>query len=162
MLLYRSLLSDINVGQDPRAYLNCIKSIVSYVDMLEGDCPTLINYMGFVHGIGLNIVASAIKYIQPTDIIQICSQNPKKNFQHDLTYKIVKENDTLFSEDHKLYLDYLKLKYKLYKIPSMTDESDGWTLEPRQSREMYVLAYFGQMMLNGVDSLTSYELPMYE
>ncbi|XP_023311609.1 polynucleotide 5'-hydroxyl-kinase NOL9 [Anoplophora glabripennis] len=151
----RSLLSNINVAHDPRAYINCIKSIVAYLETLE-ECPILINYMGFVQGIGLNIVTSVIKCIQPTGIIQICSKNQKRNFKDDLTYKVVKENCTLFCDDQ------LELNYKLYKVPALNDENDGWTLEPRQSREMYVLAYFGQMMRNGVNSLTSCDVPMYE
>lgn len=118
--------------------------------------------MGFSQGIGLNIISSAIKFIQPTDIVQIYSKNRNKNFKVDLTYDAVEENRKLFSDEDKPHLNYSELKYKLHKVLAMNDESDGWSLEPRQSREMYVLAYFGQMMRNGVNSLTSHKLSMYE
>ncbi|KAJ8921435.1 hypothetical protein NQ315_003053 [Exocentrus adspersus] len=158
----RSLLSNINVGYDPKAYIKRIKSLVAYLGTLEGDYPLLINYMGFSQGIGVNIIASAIKHIQPTDILQIESSNQNRNFKEDLTPQMVMKNCKLFSEDDEDQTKPSKVNYKLHKVAAMSDEYEGWSFEPRTSRELNILAYFGLMMKDGIKTLTSQQLPMYQ
>lgn len=120
------------------------------------DLPTVINYMGFAKGIGINIISSAITSLRPTDLIQIESKSHKKNFETDLTVKTVTENCYLFGGNPK------NLKFNFKKMVAMTDDNTGWSLESRLTREMCILAYFGEMMKNGADSLHSHNLPMYE
>ncbi|KAJ8939986.1 hypothetical protein NQ314_010926 [Rhamnusium bicolor] len=155
----RSILSNINIGHDPVTYIKCIKYLLMTSETLE-ECPTLVNYMGFVHGIGLNLISAAISHIQPTDIVQIQSNNYNRNFKADLSYETVHKNCNMFAD--RVDNNSVLLNYKLHKVPAMSDGNEGWALEPRQSREMCILAYLGQMMPRGVNSLTSHELPMYE
>ncbi|KAG5877404.1 Polynucleotide 5'-hydroxyl-kinase NOL9, partial [Gonioctena quinquepunctata] len=150
-----SYLCDINVGNEPTKYLRTIKLLMEEVESNE-DIPTLINYMGFAQGIGLNIVSSAITFILPTDIIQISSKIFKKNFKKDLTVETVRENCGLFGGDLS------NVGFSLHKLMAMTDDNSGWTLEPRQAREMCVLSYLGQMMCDGISSLASCKLSMYQ
>lgn len=96
--------------------------------------------MGYVHGIGINILSAVISFLRPTDILQICSQDPKKNYKCVLDIDSVKENANLFAPCRQ------DLSYNLYQIESMTDENDGWTAEPRQLREMCTLAFVRQMI----------------
>lgn len=129
---------------------------MEYVSSLT-DVPTLINYMGFSKGIGIKIISSAISYIQPTDIVQINSTIYQKNFSNDLSLNVVKENCNFFGGEPNL------LNFNLHIIPSMSDQkARGWSLEPRQVREMCVLAYLGQMMKENIATLTDKELPMYK
>ncbi|CAH1155249.1 unnamed protein product [Phaedon cochleariae] len=153
----RSYLSSINVGHDPDQYLYSVKFLMREVDSLQ-NLPTIINYMGFTSGIGLNIISSAITYILPTDVVQIDSDSHKRNFAHPLTVDTVQQKCRLFARNRADQLDY-----NLHKIRAMTDQKNGgWKLEPRQSREMCVLADLGRMMTDRVQSLTDWRLPMFE
>ncbi|KAG5874742.1 hypothetical protein JTB14_011983 [Gonioctena quinquepunctata] len=116
----RSYLCDINVGNEPTKYLENHKTSDGRRD-------------------SLNIVSSAITFILPTDIIQISSKIFKKNFKKDLTVETVRENCGLFE-------DLSNVGFSLHKLMAMTDDNSGWTLEPRQAREMCVLSHLGQMM----------------
>ncbi|KAJ8960421.1 hypothetical protein NQ318_013703 [Aromia moschata] len=151
----RSLLSNINVGHDPRSYIKSVQALMMYYETLP-ECPTLINTMGFVQGIGLNIISSAIIFIQPTEVIQIESRKSSKNFRTNLSIEVVHQNCDLFESNR------VTLNYNLRKIEAMSDNRDGWSLQPRESREMCVLSYFGQMMPPGTNSILSHKLPMYE
>ncbi|CAH1184917.1 unnamed protein product [Phyllotreta striolata] len=150
----RSYLSNINIGHNPKKYLLTIKHLIQ-MDSDE-NVPVLVNYMGFVKGIGLNIISSVITYIEPTDVLQINSKHSKKNFKCDLTPETVKSNLKAFGGDPSY------VNFALRKIVALTDDNTGWFLESRQARELCVLAYFARMMCNEIQSLTNYKLPMYE
>ncbi|CAH0553680.1 unnamed protein product [Brassicogethes aeneus] len=151
-----SILSNINVGNEPGSYIRAVKHLIEINNKME-PLPTIINYMGFNAGIGLNLVCSAIFYVQPTHVAQINSQIHKKNFACPLTIENVGKNSTLFCCDVKM-----SMHYELITISSMTDFNDAWSLEPRQMREMSILTYFGEMMSDEVLSITNPNIPMFE
>lgn len=101
--------------------------------------PTLINYMGYTHDIGINILSAVIIQVEPTDVLQICSRDSKKNYKYILETNVIVENAQLFVPSKNL-------NYKLHKIESLSDENNGWTAEPRQLREMCLLAYLREMI----------------
>lgn len=154
----RSYLSNINIGHDPKKYVKCVKTLMENVSHKE-DVPIVINYMGFVQGIGINIISAAITFIRPTDVVQINSVSHKKNFRTDITPKNVQEHCRLFDGD----LSSAKgMDFNLIKISSSSDDINGWSLEPRQVRDMCVLAYFGKLMDEQTDCLTSENVPVYK
>ncbi|RZC34244.1 MobB domain containing protein [Asbolus verrucosus] len=133
----RSILSNINIGYEPEKYIASVKCLL---DTSLDEIPTLINYMGYTYGIGINILSAAIVHMQPTDILQIHSQNSKKNYRCKLSVDVVIANAKVFVD-----LVPTDLNYNLYEVQSMCDYNDGWTAEPRQLREMSILAYISQM-----------------
>lgn len=150
----RFYLCGFGVGHDPKYYIDCINCLMEYINNLES-IPTVINYMGFVKGLGIHIVSSAITFIKPTDIVQINSAKRKNNFINDLSVMTVMQNCHLFGNGG------MDFEYNLHILNSMSDKNNGWTLEPRQMREICVLAYLGDMMTDSVVALTSIKLPMY-
>nr|CAH7749945.1 unnamed protein product [Callosobruchus chinensis] len=153
----RSYLSNIDVGRNPFVYVKSVKSLMDYVTKLDNDVPTVINYMGFVQSLGLNIISSVITYIKPTDVVQINSKQRKKNFKESLSINLVKENCNIFGHAS------INFEFRLHEINAMNDiSSGGWILEPRQMRELCLLAYLAEMVPPNVISLTSYQLPMYK
>lgn len=113
--------------------------------------------MGFTTGIGINIVSSIIAAVQPTSVVQIVSRNRKKNFPCVLTVDNVLGNLELFYRQNLPHLSY-----QLDTVPSMTDINDGWSLEPRQLREMCILSYFGQLVKDGNKPITSSDVLKYQ
>ncbi|XP_063930696.1 polynucleotide 5'-hydroxyl-kinase NOL9-like [Zophobas morio] len=146
----RSILSNINIAYEPEKYIAGVKELVSVV---LDEIPTLINYMGYTHGVGINILSAVITQIQPTDVLQICSQNSKKNYKFSLKTGVIKQNAKLFVSEKT------NLNYNLHQIESMCDGNDSWTAEPRQLREMCVLSYISHL----VDSNSVFKSkgPMY-
>ncbi|XP_056640156.1 polynucleotide 5'-hydroxyl-kinase NOL9-like [Diorhabda sublineata] len=149
----RSYLSNINIGHNPKKYIKCIKLLMENVVQ---DAPIVINYMGFVHGIGINIVSSAITFIRPTDVVQIDSVSGKKNFITDINPRSVEAHCGLFGGDSA------GLDFKTFKINSSSDGISGWSLEPRQVRDMCVLSYFGKLINQQTDCLTSENVPVFK
>lgn len=127
----RSIVCNIDIGHDPMRYLDCIKILLK--DYLQ-NVPTLINYMGYTYGTGLNIVCAAISTIQPTDVLEIRSNDPKKNYKVPLDVEVVKRNAKIFVSSIPPLLNY-----HLHELQSMSDENVGWSGQPRQFREFCVL-----------------------
>lgn len=128
---------------------------MDYVSNLD-KIPTLINYMGYSKGLGIHIVSSVITIVKPTNIIQIESRFKNKNFICDLNLANVRKNCNYFGGVHA------GLNYRVHKLFSFAEETTGWKLEPRQARELCILAYLGEGMTESITSLTDHNLPMYE
>ncbi|XP_044259863.1 polynucleotide 5'-hydroxyl-kinase NOL9 [Tribolium madens] len=148
----RSILSNINIAYEPDKYISSVKLLLR--EHFEEEIPTVVNYMGYTHGMGLNILSAVIVHVQPTDILQICSRDSKKNYKCLLEEDFVMENAKLFVPDLNIILHY-----NLHKIESKSDENDGWTAEPRQLREMSVLAFVREMINS--DSIYKTYIPLY-
>ncbi|KAL3276330.1 hypothetical protein HHI36_011713 [Cryptolaemus montrouzieri] len=154
----RSILCDINVSGDPHKYVQCIEELIKVQENANDNVfPTIVNYMGYTNDIAFHLVSSAIVLLQPSNIIYIHSSNKKKNFKVRMNRDTIIEHSKLFSPTSSM-----NFEMKLLKVPAVTDENTGWTLEPRQMREMCILAYFGQSMDENTNSLQSYKLPMFE
>lgn len=118
--------------------------------------PTLVNCMGYSRGLGLNLTADIISKTEPTMLIQIQSRYSKKNYQHLLTPNFAQKNGlSLFWREKK------KLSYDFVTVESMSDDRRGWQFQPRQTRELRVLAYLSQALSKDVVTITSPEVPVY-
>ncbi|KAK9887576.1 hypothetical protein WA026_023383 [Henosepilachna vigintioctopunctata] len=155
----RSILCDINVSQDPLKYVERIEELIKGLNRRKEDenIPTLINYMGYTNDIAYHVVSSAVVILQPTKIVYIHSTNTKKNYKIPLNKKNIIKHSKLFCPNSKT-----DFNVEVVRIPSVTDENAGWTLEPRQMREMCILAYFGKLMTESVKSLQDFNIDMYE
>lgn len=121
------------------------------------EIPTLINYMGFSLGIGLNVACSVIAEVKPTIVVQIQSHYHKKNFSMLLTPESITKNMLV-----PVNVTPEELSYQLVTLDAMSDSCSGFSFQPRQIREMCTLAYISQMFPNGVCSLTDPAVPVYK
>lgn len=117
--------------------------------------------MGFTFGIGLNIACSVIAEIKPTSIVQIQSQNQKKNFSRLLTPECIMKNMLLRSL-LPVNVTREELSYQFITLDSMSDVCSGFTFQPRQIREMCALAYMSQVLPEDICSLTDSSVPIYK
>lgn len=153
-LFYRSYLHDISIA-DPKTFIKIVKALMEYISPID-KIPTLINYMGYAKGLGIKILSTVITLVNPTNIVQIDSQNESKNFPCDLNISNIQKNCDVFGGNHN------NLNYRLHKLKSLSDEVSGWKLEPKSARELCLLAYLGEGMTDKINSLTDSNLPMYE
>lgn len=116
--------------------------------------------MGFCQGIGLNIACSVIAEIKPTTVVQIQSQNQKKNFSRLLTPECIVHNMLLRSL-LPINVTPEELSYQFITVDSMSDDCWGFTFQPRQIREMCALAYMSQVLPEDACSLTDPSVPVY-
>ncbi|KAK5649600.1 hypothetical protein RI129_000629 [Pyrocoelia pectoralis] len=140
---YKSVfVSNIDISAKPLDYLKNVRLLISLCEHVT-PMPTIINYMGYTRGFGLNIFSSVVGCVKPSSIINILSSNPARNFSSRLSHRLIYQSaQTLTPNVKKL------TNYEIITIPSMTDKNMGWTLEPRKIREMCVLCYFGTTVLN--------------
>lgn len=149
-------LPNVNIAYDPKEYLCAIQELLSAYQH-EEDIPTLINYMGFTQGIGLHIACSAIAELKPTMLVQIQSSNRRKNFTRLLTPDCVVENLLI-----PCNVVAEELSYEFVVLRAMSDDVSGFSLQPRQIREMCTLAYLCQTFPDGVSSLLDTNVAIYK
>lgn len=148
-------VSNIDISFNPEEYLTCIQELLKSCENTK-TLPTLINYMGYSRGLGLNLAANVIVEVQPTMLVQIQSRYAKKNFSHLLTPDFVQEHRLPITSWKKK-----KLSYSFVTMESMSDSRKGWDLQPRQIRELKVLAYLSQSLPSEVVTITSPEVPIF-
>lgn len=79
---FQLYLEEINVSNCINRYMDYVKKVF---DCLKNNLelhqwPVIVNTMGFCRGIGFEIVISTLKMMDPTDVVEISSSNPKNNF----------------------------------------------------------------------------------
>lgn len=147
-------LGIVNVSQNPHLYLQCVKKLIESCNAID-NMPILINCMGFTRGLGLELMISILNIVQPHRVIELYG-SPQKNFAELLNYNDVKTRNELFG-----YKSEALVPYALFRVKSMSSSNKGWELQPRQVREMSILAYFSQVLPDNVLSITDKSIPLY-
>ncbi|XP_018333941.1 polynucleotide 5'-hydroxyl-kinase NOL9 [Agrilus planipennis] len=149
-------VSNIDVSNEPREYLNAVKEIVTYTRTLK-PMVTFVNYMGYSRGLGVNLAASVITILCPTILIQIKSKHIQRNFKENLTPEFI-ENQA------KLFLPYFEasLNYQYVSIGSVADGNRNADTSAKQLREMRIFWYFGKIVSPERNLLTDKNVPVYE
>lgn len=149
-----AFLCNIDVGHNPQLYLKTVNHLVAFCNNQLPHLPTVINYMGFSQGLGINILAAAVHYVQPTNIAEIQSPNDTKNFKYPLNVATFEEMALLFVDGKTLNIN----EFVLHQIMVTKPNYVGWQLQSKQAREMCLLAYLGRLMKPILDE----SLPIYE
>lgn len=154
---YRSVfVPKIDIAAQPRDYIKNVKLLMSLCEHIPS-MPTIVNYMGYTRGFGLNIFSSVVCCVKPSSVIEIRSSNPKRNFVQRLSLNLIYKSAQILTP-HSKELSNLEI----ITLPSMTDESNGWVLEPRKVREMCVLSYFGACLSDSQKYITDSTNHMYK
>lgn len=148
--------SNLNVAHNPQEYLLNVKELLSQNTDFK-NVPTLINYMGFVRGLGQPLAASVITQVNPTMVVQIQSQYQNKNFSTLLTESAVL-TQAIFTKE----LAKNDLKYELKAVNSVADRRKGFLLQPRYIRELCVLAYLSSLLPSNIQYVTDPAVPIYK
>ncbi|KAB0801391.1 hypothetical protein PPYR_05745 [Photinus pyralis] len=154
---YRSVfVPKIDISAQPRDYIKNVKLLMSLCEHIPS-MPTIVNYMGYTRGFGLNIFSSVVCCVKPSSVIEIRSSNPNRNFAQCLSLDLIHKSAQILTR-HSEELSNLEI----ITIPSMTDESNGWVLEPRKVREMCVLSYFGACLPHSQKYITDATNHLYK
>jgi len=66
-------VGDISPGDNPHNYLHIVESLVDHLEKFSHseNCPLVVNYMGWMEGLGLKLLGDACRMINSTDIVQL-------------------------------------------------------------------------------------------
>lgn len=147
----------VDVSKCTDLYIKSVRRLFNYCKTLPGDFPWVINTMGFVHGVGNSLTALFIHLFDVSHVIQINSNNPKFDFPRNLHPEVVKSinrNSAIFEGFRNYTLDY-----KLFLLNSMakrpeSQNSNDWTIRPRDARYINVYGYMSKILKNPNEKLT--------
>ncbi|XP_011502161.1 PREDICTED: polynucleotide 5'-hydroxyl-kinase NOL9 [Ceratosolen solmsi marchali] len=159
---YQLYIEDISVENSISRYIICIKKMLRHLKNNKdlSQYPVVVNTMGFCKGIGLDICIILIKLIEPTNVIQIQSSRTINNFKFSLTKQIINKYKTA----NRLWINDDEVMNKVcnYKWHCTFSKAEGkrqfnnWNIEPRQQRELMLLAYLSQIMENADKQFLNY------
>ncbi|KAF2898231.1 hypothetical protein ILUMI_07944 [Ignelater luminosus] len=145
----------IEVALEPCTYLTAVRELIhSCDDYCKG--PILINYVSFTRSIHLEIFAAAVTHVKPNTIIEMYDARKRQDFREVLSHQLIVEKSKLFARNMNA-----PPKFDSFRVECATDCSRGWHLEEGQIREMCILSYLGQMLPEGVLSLTATTVPVF-
>ncbi|XP_064489335.1 polynucleotide 5'-hydroxyl-kinase NOL9-like isoform X2 [Ornithodoros turicata] len=66
-------LGDVSPAASPDSYSNAIRCLVEYKNQHFPSCPLVVNTMGWLYGIGMSLFVDIIRWVNPTDLVQLVS-----------------------------------------------------------------------------------------
>lgn len=67
-------LGDVTPAAYPDSYSKAILSLVEFKDQHYANIPLVVNTMGWVSGIGLSLLVDVIRWVVPTDLVQLVAE----------------------------------------------------------------------------------------
>lgn len=154
------IFGDINAILSPIDYLNSIQILLKFCQETEEfqNIPWFINTMGYVKGFGNELIAAIIKYLQPTDIIQLQSTKSANNFDYLMYPNIVQRIPMNVYAENDLKINNLELKHHLILFDSIMNgrhisKSSEWDMKSKDMRYAMIVTRLGAA-LNKFDWLT--------
>lgn len=126
---------------------------------IKDQIPWVVNYMGFTKSFGTDLIASVIKYINPTTLVQIQSSNEKNNFPSVLTAGFIKRHlkHRLFKPSKECNdFNTEEINYTTKVIRSVNNKyEENCKIEPKILRDTCIVSYFNDVF-NSEKSETCY------
>lgn len=74
-----AFLGNLSPGTTCHRYMECVESLVEYVDkyLSCSGSPIVVNFMGWMEGLGLKLLGDCCRLINPTDIVQLDSRSKR-------------------------------------------------------------------------------------
>lgn len=67
-------LGHVSPISQPDSYCKAVHSLVEYASEVAPQTPLLVNTMGWVNGLGLSLLVDVIRWVQPTDVVQLVAE----------------------------------------------------------------------------------------
>jgi len=130
---------DISPASQPDRYLKCVDMLLKEAKKYK-QYPLLINTMGWVQGLGLQLNIEIIKRLKPTTVVQFQSRKSKSNNAPcSLTPNLVMDRRTTWTRKS------VELSYAFINIGVATEEfSLGAFRQSASLREINLLAWMGR------------------
>ena len=123
---------ELSPGNCPGKYLSAVQGLISSIDR---NIPVIVNYMGWIEGLGLHLLSDISKSLKPTKMIQLL----RKENDHDI--KI----DMNLLENHGYKLKKTPLVEVIFQYVSIdcsSDDNQSRGLKSIDHRQMMIGGYF--------------------
>lgn len=142
-LRYSLVYGHLNVALDPVRYLSCIDMLFAHLDEQEDlpSLPWIVNTMGYVRGIGLDIMHVIISKMRPTKVLQF--RHPihhLENFPLRLDPTFMAQHESSLVDIKGVQLDY-DWQWGPSYISSPAD--DVRQLKGTEARQMNIVCHLG-------------------
>ncbi|XP_075551440.1 uncharacterized protein LOC142584953 [Dermacentor variabilis] len=135
-------LGHVSPASQPDSYCTAVRALIDHARQVAPKAPLLVNTMGWVNGLGLSLLVDTIRWLRPTDLVQLVIE------KEDSDVPLPPLDDTLLRSacgwmTSRSGTDCLWPLEDLscYVLPGSTYRGRSWA---RAKREAMVLAYLGQ------------------
>ncbi|XP_055681184.1 polynucleotide 5'-hydroxyl-kinase NOL9 [Lutzomyia longipalpis] len=154
------LFGDQNVANCPQTYIECVAMLLRDVQESQ-QCkkiPWIVNTIGYVSGIGMELMIALLRLISPTDVIEIIRENFKENFDYKISPKLVKHWTWTILNSSDLP-EIPSWNFETYQFNSMNANSPlrpPFDANPSlpATREISILAHLADILEDNCDLFT--------
>lgn len=136
-------LGHVSPASQPDSYCTAIRALIDHARQVAPKTPLLVNTMGWVNGLGLSLLVDVIRWLRPTDLVQLVPEEehsdvPLPPLDDTLLRSACGWMTSRGGTDCLGPLDDLSC----YVLPGSTYRGRSWA---RAKREAMVLAYLGRL-----------------
>lgn len=149
------LFGGINVLLNPIKYLQCVIELHKFCLSHKKfqNIPWIINTMGYNRGIGIELMAAILRIFQPTDVIQIQSENKSDNFDVIMKDEVINSfKFHIFNNEMKNI--YENCQFKTHVFKTLKSRQKQIDLLPKDIRYAMIISKLGNCLKNNSDWLT--------
>ncbi|XP_020290655.1 polynucleotide 5'-hydroxyl-kinase NOL9 [Pseudomyrmex gracilis] len=157
--VYQLFLDDVNISRCVTRYLEGVKMLIERLKSCPvlSRLPIVVNTMGFTQDIGWNIMIFTIKLIRPSIILQLSSKKEQENFPDNLNSEVVNKQEFTWEFFDENFIDWNRpCEHELCLLRSWANElqvqTNKWSMEPFQQRELVMMSYLSDIIPNKDDS----------
>ncbi|XP_059621154.1 polynucleotide 5'-hydroxyl-kinase NOL9 isoform X2 [Phlebotomus argentipes] len=152
------LFGDLNVANAPQRYFECVSKLIQDVRAEEEfkNIPWIVNTMGYVKGVGLELMIALLRLIAPTDVVQIAHNIQLENFDCEITTNLVNEWNWAILSDEVESLSPCE-EFKTFCYNTMVSGNLAGDLKKSkapETRQMNILAHLGGILGDNCDWIT--------
>ncbi|KAK6624823.1 hypothetical protein RUM44_011687 [Polyplax serrata] len=137
---------DVNTTQAPNKYLECVKYVIQWCTENQESLKMkwIVNTMGFCKGLGVELMISILKLLNPKDVVQIRSCDDVNNYPFDLTPSVVNKREGFGDITYENNVSYQL--WTMNSITEMKNKRKRSDLTPIELRNLMLLAYLTKSM----------------
>ena len=146
------LFGNLDVVTSPIKYIHAVKKLIDVctkMDQLK-DIPWIVNTMGYVTGFGEELMAAILKFLAPTDIIQITTE--KQYFKNLFTSSFVnKYSFNILREEVQSHMK-VTCKFETHQMEAdfQKERKRGYVCTPNSRRDLIILSHLADMLKGNV------------
>ena len=123
---------ELSPGNCPAKYLSAVQGLITSID---SSIPVIVNYMGWIEGLGLHLLSDISKSLKPTKMIQLL----RKENEHDIKIDM----NLLQNHGYKLKKELLnEVRFQYVNIDCSSDDNQSRGLKSIDHRQMMIGDYF--------------------
>ncbi|KAL3852579.1 hypothetical protein ACJMK2_016199 [Sinanodonta woodiana] len=143
---------DLSPSSNPDWYLRCIWQVLQYYQQMADCVPLIVNTMGWVKGLGLQLLLDILRMLQPTLVIQLDRQNQTQNCSALTPQLVTAELSWSQISGSSTEWEMNSLNYELIGVESVVVSAveHPIKLRPVDHRDLTLLSYLCQNIEPGV------------